>query len=171
MRNEKRKVRSRIQYVRPGIVLLVTLVLLVVLSVLMFTLSIRMSAQRHRDKYIINYQAARYARDSAVKYALATLNDMNTPMLIERPNEPDFSDLFMLDEEQYRELVAEWAALNEEILSTESERNLEGEFSSPNSADSVPNDVKGFNDINGTNYVSSFDDAPNSLTVPGPYGP
>jgi hypothetical protein len=152
-------------------VLLVTLVLLVVLSVLMFTLSIRMSAQRHRDKYIINYQAARYARDSAVKYALATLNDMNTPMLIERPNEPDFSDLFMLDEEQYRELVAEWAALNEEILSTESERNLEGEFSSPNSADSVPNDVKGFNDINGTNYVSSFDDAPNSLTVPGPYGP
>jgi hypothetical protein len=129
------------------------------------------SAQRHRDKYIIDYQAARYARDSAVKYALATLNDMNTPMLIERPNEPDFSDLFMLDEEQYRELVAEWAVLNEDISSMESGRTAEREFNSPNSADSAPNDVNGFNDINGTNYVSSFDDAPNSLIVPGPYGP
>jgi len=71
MRNEKRKMISRIQYARPGIVLLVTLVLLVVLSALMFTLSTRISAQRHRNKYIIDYQAARYACDSAVKYALA----------------------------------------------------------------------------------------------------
>ena len=94
---EDRRVRNN----RRGIALLVTIVLLVVLSALMFTLSTRMSAQRHRDRYIIDYQEARYARDSAVKYALATLSDMNTPRLIERPNEPDFSDLFMLDEEQY----------------------------------------------------------------------
>ncbi|MHC4331582.1 MAG: type II secretion system protein GspK [Planctomycetota bacterium] len=77
----------------------------------------------------------------------------------------------MLDEEQYRELVAEWAVLNEDISSMESGRTAEREFNSPNSADSAPNDVNGFNDINGTNYVSSFDDAPNSLIVPGPYGP
>ncbi|MGB2810110.1 MAG: hypothetical protein WBC22_20385 [Sedimentisphaerales bacterium] len=171
MRDQVREQGSRVRSVRSGIVLLVTLVLLVVLSALMFTLSTRISAQRHRNKYIIDYQAARYARDSAVKYALATLSDMNTPMLIERPNEPDFSDLFMLDEEQYRELVAEWAALNEDTSSMESGRNTKGEFSSPSSAGSVPNDVNGFNDINGTNYVSSFDDAPNSLIVPGPYGP
>ncbi len=127
MMNEERKMNSRIQYNRPGIVLLVTLVLLVVLSVLMFTMSTRMSSQRHRDKYIIDYQAARYARDSAVKYALATLNDMNTPELIERPEEPDFSDLFMLDEEQYEEFLAAWAVPDEEGLSSESERNVEEE--------------------------------------------
>ena len=173
MRNEKRKMRSRIQYARPGIVLLVTLVLLVVLSALMFTLSTRISAQRHRDKYIIDYQAALYARDSAVKYALATLSDINTPLLIERPDELDFSDLFMLDEEQYRELVAEWAALNEDISSMESGRNAEREFSSPRSADSAPNDVNGFNDINDNNYFSDVSDSndPNSLTIRGPYGP
>jgi len=171
MRDQVREQGSRGSSVRSGIVLLVTLVLLVVLSALMFTLSTRVSAQRHRNKYIIDYQAARYARDSAVKYALATLSDMNTPRLIERPNEPDFSDLFMLDEEQYRELVAEWAALNEDTSSMESGRNTEGEFSSPSSADSVSNDVNGFNDINGTNYVSNFDDEPNSPIVPGPYGP
>ncbi len=164
---------SRIQYVRDGIALLVTLVLLVVLSTLMFTLSIRMSAQRHRDRYIIDYQAARYACDSAVKYALATLDDINTPRLVERPNEPDFSDLFMLNEEQYRELLAEWTAQDEDILSAESRRNAEREVSSPNSADSAPNDVNGFNDINDANYVSGFSDSndSNSLTVRGPYGP
>ena len=116
------------QYGQPGIVLIVTLVLLVVLSTLMFTLSSRMSAQRHRDKYLIDYQAARYARDSAVKYALATLNDMNTPQLIERPNEPDFSDLFMLDEEQYQEFLAAWAVLDEEQLSSDSERSVRCEW-------------------------------------------
>jgi hypothetical protein len=173
MRNEKRKVNSRIQHVRPGIVLLVTLVLLVVLSVLMFTMSTRMSAQRHRDKYIIDYQAARYARDSAVKYALATLNDINTPLLIERPNEPDFSDLFMLDEDQYRELLAEWAVEDEETLFEESGRSRERKSSSSNSADSAPNNVNSFNDINDPDYVSSFGDSnsPNSLVVRGPYGP
>ncbi len=173
MRNEKRKVRSRIRYARPGIVLLVTLVLLVVLSALMFTLSTRISAQRHRDKYIIDYQAALYARDSAVKYALATLSDINTPLLIERPDEPDFSDLFMLDEEQYRELLAEWNLQNEDASSTENRWNAEGEFSSPSSADSAPNDVNGFNDINDNNYFSDFSDSnsTDSLTVRGPYGP
>jgi hypothetical protein len=53
------------RYSRSGIVLLVTLVLLVVLSALMVTLSTRMSAQRHRNQYIIDYQSARYACDSA----------------------------------------------------------------------------------------------------------
>ena len=173
MRNEKRKVSSRIQHVRPGIVLLVTLVLLVVLSVLMFTMSTRMSAQRHRDKYIIDYQSARYACDSAVKYALATLKDMNTPQLIERPNEPDFSDLFMLDEEQYRELLAEWNAQNEDTLSVDSRWNVDREFNPSSFTDLAPNDVNGFNDINDNDYFSGFGDSndPNSLTIPGPYGP
>ncbi|MBW8040489.1 MAG: general secretion pathway protein GspK [Planctomycetes bacterium] len=173
MRNEKRKVSSPIQYARAGIVLLVTLVLLVVLSSLMFTLSVRMSAQRHRDKYIMDYQSARYARDSAVKYALATLNDINTPRLIERPNEPDFSDLFMLDEEEYAELLAEWAVPNEDMLSDQSDRDLEEDFRSRSSSKINPNDVNGLGYIDDSNYVDSFGDSNshNSLTVRGPYGP
>jgi hypothetical protein len=166
-------VRSQIRYSRSGIVLLVTLVLLVVLSTLMVTLSTRMSAQRHRDKYIIDYQAARYACDSAVKYALATLNDINTPRLIERPNEPDFSDLFMLDEKQYQELLDEWSAQDEDMLPAESERNEEKELSSRDSLETAPNNVAGFNDINSPDYFGAFGDSgtPNSLTVRGPYGP
>jgi len=173
MMNEERKMSSRMQYVRPGIVLLLTLVLLVVISVLMFTLSTGMSAQRHRDKYLIDYQAARYARDSAVKYALATLDDMNTPQLIERPNEPDFSDLFMLDEEQYQEFLAAWAVLDEEELSSDSKRDVERESNSPDFSDFEPNDVNDFEDVNGPDFFDDFGDSdePNAFVVRGPYGP
>jgi len=169
----------QVRYNRSGIALLVTIVLLVVLSALMFTMSTRMSAQRHRDRYIIDYQKARYARDSAVKYALATLSDMNMPRLIERPNEPDFSDLFMLDEEQYRELIDLWNAEREEMSSTDRKRDTERELdaerdlSSANPASVSPNDVNGFGDMNDSGYGGTFGDFndPNSQEVPGPYGP
>jgi len=90
---------------RQGIILLVTLVLLVVLATLGYTLSSRVAAQRHRNQYIIDYSNARYGCDSAVKYALATLEQLDTE-LVSRPNEPDFSDLFALDEIGYQELLA-----------------------------------------------------------------
>jgi len=155
---------------RPGIVLLVTLVLLIVLSTLGYTLSSRIAARRHRDRYIIDYQSARYGCDSAVKYALATLQDINEPVLIARPNEPDFSDLFILSDEEYEELLAEWAA----------ERNL-----SPLESISDDNDIRGsndFTDINEFSKITDFNDVnelggitdinePNSLTIRGPYGP
>jgi hypothetical protein len=172
--------RSRIKYVRRGMALLVTLVILVMLSALMFTLSTRMSAQRHRDNYIIDYQAARYACDSAVKYALATLDDMNTPQLIERPNEPDFSDLFMLSEEQYREFLTEWAELKEinrlagEDTGVRKKRtSMDSKRSSSASAVSEPNDINDFNDISSAIYTGTSGDPndPNSFEVPGPYGP
>ena len=85
---------------RSGIVLLVTLVLLVVLATLGYTLSTRVLAQRHRNQYIIDYSNARYGCDSALKYALATVEEIEAE-LISRPNEPDFSDLFYLDEAGY----------------------------------------------------------------------
>jgi hypothetical protein len=164
---------KRVRYDRSGIALLVTIVLLVVLSSLMFTLSTRMSAQRHRDRYIIDYQKARYARDSAVKYALATLSDMNMPRLIERPNEPDFSDLFMLSEEQYRDLLDTWNAEREDMSSAERERDADRDYSTPSSSEVSPNDVNGFGDMNDTGYARTFRDSndPNSQRIPGPYGP
>jgi hypothetical protein len=132
---------------RPGIVLLVTLVLLVVLSTLGYTLSSRVAARRHRDRYIIDYSKARYGCDSAVKYALATLQDINTPQLVDRPNEPDFSDLFSLSEVEYEELLAEWAA--------ESVNDL---------------NIKDFSEANDTNSATDFNE-PNPPVIRGPYGP
>ena len=93
---------------RSGIVLLVTLVLLVVLSTLGYTLSERVSSLRHRDRYMIDYQIARYGCDSAIKYALATLEDVNTMPRSRRQDEPDFSDVFALSEADYKEILDQW---------------------------------------------------------------
>ncbi len=93
-----------------GIVLLITMVVLLVLATLGYTLASRVSAQRHRDNYIIDYTNACYARDSAIKYALASLEDLNSIEFVSRPNEPDFSDLFHLSEPDYRQLLEQWAA-------------------------------------------------------------
>ncbi len=139
---------------QPGIVLLITLVLLVILSTLGYTLTSRVAAQRHRSHYLIDYQTARYACDSAVKYALAALEDINSPQLIERSNEPDFSDLFALDEVEYKEFLEKWA---EEFRLRES------------------NDIENANDVNGMNDFDDIDEVneadPNSFEIRGPYGP
>jgi hypothetical protein len=148
---------------RPGIVLLVTLVLLVVLATLSYTLSSRVSAQRHRDQYIIDYSQARYACDSAMKYALAlsTLEDFN-PQMISRPNEPDFSDVFMLSEVEYRKLLEQWAGESGE--------------SGTGRADSLREitDAADFgeaNDINDVNGVGRANLDSSSMQIRGPYGP
>jgi hypothetical protein len=137
--------------------MLVTLVLLVVLSTVAYTLSSRVAARRHRDQYVVDYQSARYGCDSAVKYALAALQDIS-PVLVSRPNVPDFSDLFALDEEEYEGLLAEWA----EVLEF-SEYDTETDFNSVN-------DINDINDVNNLGAVSDFDD-PNARIIPGPYGP
>jgi len=155
---------------RAGIVLLVTLVLLVVLSILGYTLSSHLSARRHRDRYIIDYQAARYGCDSAVKYAIATLEDINEPVLISRPNEPDFSDLFILSEQEYEELLAEWAAQKAfsppESVSDANDISDGNDFNGANEFGGIID----FNDVNKVGLIADFND-PNSLTVRGPYGP
>ena len=138
---------------RSGIVLLVALVLLVVLSTLGYTLSTRVAAQRHRDQYIIDYSNARYGCDSAVKYALATLEDID-PQLISRPNEPDFSDLFYLTEPEYQELLEQWRLeLQEQMLISDVDKP--GNITDFNSDESWTADLDGLN----------------SLTISGPYGP
>ncbi len=152
---------------RPGIVLLVTLVLLVVLSMLGYTLSTRVAAQRHRNQYIIDYSKARYGCDSAIKYALATLEEIN-PQLISRPNEPDFSDLFCLTEAEYSELLEQWRLEFEDA-------GLEGRDSVNDMTDI--DSVYKTGDVNDVNFISSDEfgitgyDGLASLTISGPYGP
>ncbi len=145
---------------RTGIVLLVTLVLLIALSTLGYTLTSRLSAQHHRDEYIIDYSKARYGCDSAVKYALATLEDIQ-PELIDRPNEPDFSDLFALSETQYQELLSQYA---EELHYAESKENK---------ILSDINDTGDANDINDINDTAGAADLneDNKPEIRGPYGP
>jgi len=150
----------------PGVVLLVTLVLLVVLSALGYTLSSRVAAYRHRNHYIVDYQAARYACDSAMKYAMVILPDVNNFPLVARPNEPDFSDLFRLSEIEYEELLAQWAV--------RSEPNGLKDINNVSNANRISdiNNIYDFNDINklDPNYIKP-NDVNQPMTVRGPYGP
>jgi len=152
---------------RRGIVLLVTLVLLVVLSTLGYTLGSRVTAQRHRNQYIIDYSKARYGCDSAVKYALATLEEIE-PQLIDRPNEPDFSDLFALDEVEYQELLAQWG-IEFQPAGFESGETPE-QMTDIDDPDNL-NDIDDANDMgldeDGTDGFNAFD----AVLVRGPYGP
>ena len=143
---------------RPGIVLLVTLVLLVVLATLGYTLSSRVAAQRHRNQYIIDYSKARNGCDSAVRYALATLEGID-PQLISRPNEPDFSDLFALDDMEYHELLAQWN-LGPDFAQTDGGKTSTGMA-----------DVDGADEIGlGKSGTAGFN-ALDSTPIRGPYGP
>lgn len=102
-----------------GVAMILTIVLLVVLTTLVYTLGSRLSLRLHRDNYLIDYQNARYACDSAAKYSLAVIGEMKAG-LIERPNEPDFSDLYRMDEEEYRTMVEEYLAAQEELYEEDS---------------------------------------------------
>ena len=182
-----------------GIILMITLVLLVVLSLLGYIISSRLMTYRHRNQYIMDYQTAVYARDSAVKYALTAIADANSE-LIDRPNEPDFSDLFALDQQQYREYLANWITENARSKHKESSdgANSIGDRKDANDAnsvhqnrsdangttgvadvDSVKNIFKGLaagkdvNEANQVDYAAGIADIndPDSIIVPGPYGP
>ena len=158
-----------------GIVLLITMVVLLVLATLGYTLASRVAAQRHRDNYIVDYTNACYARDSAIKYALAALEDLNSIEFVSRPNEPDFSDLFHLSEPAYRQLLEQWAA---ELAKNQPEL-LDNSDEQPESPDLEGVDENGnitgllsdqeANDSNGKHAADS--NAVDKLKIRGPYGP
>ncbi len=150
---------------RAGIVLLITLVLLVVLSTLAYTLNARVTAQRQRDQYVIDYSQARYSCDSAVKYALATLEDLD-PALISRPNSPDFSDIYAMSEEDYQELL-EQLALEAGYLDEKKEEDASSDSYSDLLRSLEANDVGDSNDSNDNIDADPLD----LVEIPGPYGP
>jgi hypothetical protein len=149
---------------RDGVVLLVTLVLLVVLAMVSYTLSIRVSAQRHRNQYIIDYNSARYGCDSGIKYAVVCLEDVNKAKLIERPNEPDFSDLFALNEVEYKNYLASFGLGSESV----NDVNIAAVKSSINDVNLAMRDIS-VNDIN-LGKGNIFTGEANSVKVRGPYG-
>ena len=93
---------------RAGVVLLFTLIVLTVLVTVVAILASRIAMHKHRQQYMIDYQNARYACDSGMKYALAALPDTSV-RLVERSDEPDFSDVFYMTTGQYQQYLAAWA--------------------------------------------------------------
>jgi type II secretory pathway component PulK len=62
---------------RRAVALVLTLVVLAVLTTIVYGLSSRIAQVKHRRQYIIDYQISRYACDSATKYALAAIKQMD----------------------------------------------------------------------------------------------
>jgi hypothetical protein len=83
----------------------VTLVVLVVLALLAYTTTSRVAAHRHRVQYLVDSAKAKYALDSALKYAVVAVENLDIS-LISRPNEPDFSNLFAMTDKQIGQMVA-----------------------------------------------------------------
>jgi len=162
---------------RNGFVLLVTLVLLVVLAALGYTLSSRVTAQRHRCRYITDYQTARYGCDSGIKCALAVLEGF-TAELVARPNEPDFSDLFAMTEEEYQEYLAEWAEIMDANQAEDFNNTAGGGYRRDTTKNTTGTDFfdifKGDFDLNDLDQWA-YDDAngvdqEEQIQVRGPYG-
>jgi Tfp pilus assembly protein PilX len=177
----KTKYHSR----RQGVVLLIALIVLVVLAGLGYTLMTRIAAQIHRDQYIIDYQNARYACDSALKYALTSLDGMAAKP-ISRPNEPDFSDVFAFTDEQYKQFLADWVATHPpEDIYDQYEQNADVNDVNFIQDSNTMNLEQLFGDMNDANMSALFEQSgnmndsnvaewyrdPNKLVVPGPYGP
>lgn len=143
-----------------GLVLLITLVILVVLSTLGYTLTVRVAARRHRDRYIIDQAQVQYACTSAIKLALGALGELEVQP-ISRPNEPDFSDVFAMSEPVYQEFLAQaaidQAARDERLTDADAARK--------------PAPFEDNNEGNGLRDETEDPQWQAPVTIPGPYGP
>lgn len=121
----KKSLPDRYEKNRPAVVLVLVLVVLVIVTSTVYSLSARISAQKFHQQYLIDYQIAHYSCDSAIKYALATIEELK-PKVINRESYPedlyDFSDLFHLNAEEYRQLKFDLAERLTEQLAIEAEQ-------------------------------------------------
>ena len=60
---------------KSGAALVLTIVVLVILTAIVWRVSSAISQWKHRLQYTIDYQNARYAAESGIKYALATIGE------------------------------------------------------------------------------------------------
>lgn len=182
-----------------GVALLVAVLVLVVLSSLLAGLATRMTMVKRRQAYRVEYQRARYALDSAIKYALAAIPTQDFA-LAPRTDMPDFSDLFVMDGEQYRAFIEAWLWEAEEeqikkVLKKGASRSTPSQLSSmdmysamaglfggssddPNApmVQTEPNMQQAWTEPNMRQTWTDLQDNmltidPNDVQVPGPYGP
>ena len=173
---------------RYGFVLLVTMIVLVVLATLTTGLSLTLAMSRRRQEYMIEYQRARYGLDSGMKYILNEFSNKRFT-LIERLDDPDFSDLFWMDRDEYAAFIADWSATaTDEQLDAVLKEGASLTNQQPVDAESMISGLLGlfgvqdegqtdvdtvaedFYDPNEEDlYLVELD--PNDVVVPGPYGP
>jgi hypothetical protein len=164
---------------RRGAALILVIVVLVILTAVVYRISSSISQWKHRQQYIIDYQTARYACESGLKYALVAISALE-PNYISRPNEPDFSELFNMSDEEYKKMMQGWAQrLGMEIDANNLSKNdFTTNFMDFRSLFET-NDVNslGTTDFNsqlefGLNDVNAPSPQwPEKLVAPGPYGP
>ncbi len=158
---------------RRGVVLMLTVVVLVILATICYTLSARLARLRRRQQYMIDYQKSRYACDSAMKFAMTVMKGVPLS-LAARQDEPDFSDIFMMDHEQYEQFKAEWAERKaQEMLLEEEDETSDSAPASDTRSLSEGLDPSDPNASSGVEMFMSGADTidSNSIEIPGPYGP
>lgn len=178
---------------KSGAALVLTIVVLVILTAIVWRVSSAISLWKHRLQYTIDYQNARYAAESGIKYALATIGETDVNY-VSRPNEPDFSDLFTMSDEEYKLMMEQWAA--EQGILFDANNISKNGFSTikmnagpsgdNNTPSSMMTDIESryssgdINDTNGlNNYFAGmpydYNDVNDANTQPlyvrGPYGP
>lgn len=165
---------------RSGVALIFTVIVLVLLTALVYRLSAAISQWKHRMQYMLDYQNARYACESGLKYALASMQSLE-PNLISRPNEPDFSDLFTMSDQEYKNMMLQWAV----FLASQTDANglKLSDFTKTSKINLNRYDTNDVNDANVSYDYNSVDaNDYNSITmtdindinimyVRGPYGP
>jgi type II secretory pathway component PulK len=153
------------------------LVILVVLASIVYALSARIATANHRRQYLVDYQKARYAADSAMKYALINFKKAS-PRLINRNNSPDFSDLFTLSRLEYQQMLEEWAQQQYEKALLEQQENGESTEKDDETKSSLASlfgllglDPNSSEDFSGSEEEDDLYIDPNDLEIPGLYGP
>ena len=164
---------------RPAMALLITIVILVVLTTVVYTTTSKMAMIRHRQQYIIDYQKARYACDSAMKSALEEMKETEIKY-IDRRHQPDFSDMFTTDQYELENYISEWLESESELPEEEEEEEF-----GPGSSSKYKEWSQPYLTLRSFEYDSLYDEQdsgyeeeeeefyidPNKVVVPGPYGP
>jgi hypothetical protein len=162
---------------RRGLVLVLVMMVLVVLTALTTALSLRMTQARRRLEYMIDYQRARYACDSALKYMTNILPDQRYTVA-SREGMPDFSDLFWMEQADYEAYIQAWleVAPEEQIQKLIEQSGIETEPVVPEMtlAESLALLAKRMVDPNAGLEEMTPEPLrqtdPSKIKVPGPYG-
>ncbi len=159
--------------------LIIALVVLVFLGTTIYLLTTQLLSFKSRRQYMIDYQVARYACDSAMKYALATIEEIDLN-LVSRKDQPDFSDVFAMTEDEYNRFLEYWAERINEIREEKYEQRKE---KMAEAGDMIMSDLFGEgysapepNEPNAVGYDFLYGSSPemldaNDVIIPGPYGP
>ena len=157
---------------RAGVALIFALIVLGILTSLGYSLVSYISSKKNRQQYLIDYQKARYACDSGIRYALAIFDNIEIKYA-QRADQPDFSDVFWMDDKAYLEYRQNWSEMIDQQRIEQMEQQDEEKKETLNALSEMLS-LFGLGDPN--SLIASAEEKftatePNTLTVPGPYGP